>query len=33
VPEDKIGAVKAALQRHPGEILYARLNHEKAKVL
>ncbi len=33
VPEDKIDAVKAALQRHPGEILHARLNHEKAKVL
>ncbi len=33
VPTGKIDAVKAALQRHPGEVLQARLNHEKAKVL
>jgi shikimate kinase len=33
VSTDKIDSVKAALQRHPGEVLQARLNHEKAKVL
>jgi len=33
VSSDKIDAVKAALQRHEGEILHARLNNEKAKVL
>jgi shikimate kinase len=33
VSTDKIDSVKSALQRHPGEILQARLNHEKAKVL
>jgi shikimate kinase len=33
VSTDKIGSVKAALQRHSGEVLQARLNHEKAKVL
>ncbi|MCW4047317.1 MAG: shikimate kinase [Candidatus Bathyarchaeota archaeon] len=33
VSTDKIDAVKAALQRHPGEVLQARVNHEKAKVL
>jgi shikimate kinase len=33
VPTDKIDAVKAALQRHLGEVLQARVNHEKAKAL
>jgi shikimate kinase len=33
VPADKIDAVKAALQRHLGEVLQARVNHEKAKAL
>jgi shikimate kinase len=33
VPTDKIDAVKAALQRHLGEVLQARMNHEKAKAL
>ena len=33
VSSDKIDAVRTALQRHEGEILHARLNHEKAKVL
>jgi shikimate kinase len=33
VPSDKIDQVKTALQRHEGEVLQARLNHEKAKVL
>jgi len=32
-PEDNIDAVKAALQKHGGQILQARLNIEKAKVL
>ena len=32
-PKDKVDAVKAALQRHGGEILQANLNQEKAKVL
>ena len=32
-PKDKIGSVKAALKRYEGEILQARLNREKAKVL
>jgi shikimate kinase len=31
--KDKIGSVKAALQKYEGEILQARLNREKAKVL
>ncbi len=31
VPKEKIDHVKAALQRHEGEILQARLNHQKAK--
>jgi shikimate kinase len=31
--KDKIGSVKAALKRYDGEILQARLNREKAKVL
>ena len=31
--KDKIGSVKAALKRYEGEILQARLNREKAKVL
>jgi shikimate kinase len=33
VSSDKIDSVRTALQRHEGEILQARLNHEKAKVL
>lgn len=33
VPADKVDSVRAALQRHEGEILYARLNHEKARVI
>jgi shikimate kinase len=33
VSSDKIDSVKTALQRHEGEVLQARLNHEKAKVL
>jgi shikimate kinase len=33
VSDDKIDSVKAALQRHEGEVLQARLNHEKAKVI
>jgi len=33
VSNDKIDHVKSALQRHEGEVLQARLNHEKAKVL
>jgi shikimate kinase len=33
VSSDKIDQVKAALQRHEGEVLQARLNHEKAKVI
>jgi shikimate kinase len=33
VPVDKIDEVKAALQRHLGEVLEARVNHENAKVL
>jgi shikimate kinase len=33
VSTDKIDAVKAVLQRYPGEVLQSRLNHEKAKVL
>lgn len=33
VPVEKIDAVKAALQPHLGEVLEARVNHEKAKVL
>jgi shikimate kinase len=33
VPTDKIDTVKAALQRHLGEVLQARVNHEKAKAL
>jgi shikimate kinase len=31
--KDKVGSVKAALQKYDGEILQARLNREKAKVL
>jgi len=30
---DKIDSVKTALQCYEGEVIYARLNHEKAKVL
>jgi shikimate kinase len=33
VSSDKIDAVTTALQRNEGEVLQARLNHEKAKVL
>jgi shikimate kinase len=33
VSNDKIDSVKTALQCHEGEVLHARLNHEKAKVL
>ena len=33
VPDDKIDLVKAALQRHDGEILQARFNQEKARVI
>jgi shikimate kinase len=33
VPEDKVEKVKAALQGHEGEVLQARLNQEKAKVV
>ena len=33
VSSDKIDSVKTALQRHEGEVLQARLNHEKAKVI
>jgi shikimate kinase len=31
--KDKVDSVKAALQKHGGEVLRARLNQEKAKVL
>jgi shikimate kinase len=33
VADDKIDSVKQALQRHEGEVLQARLNQEKAKVV
>jgi shikimate kinase len=33
VSKDKLGRVKAALQKYNGEILQTRLNFEKAKVL
>jgi shikimate kinase len=33
VSDDKIDSVKAALQCHEGEVLQARLNHEKAQVI
>jgi len=33
VTNDKSDSVKAALQRHEGKVLQARLNHEKAKVV
>jgi shikimate kinase len=33
VSNDKIDSVRTALQRHEGEFLQARLNHEKTKVL
>jgi shikimate kinase len=33
VSDDKIDQVKAALQRHEGEVLHARLNQEKARVV
>ena len=33
VAEEKIDAVKAALQRHKGEVIQSRFNHEKAKVV
>jgi shikimate kinase len=32
-PDDKVDAVKATLQRHNGEIIQTRINHEKAKVV
>jgi len=32
-PKDKVDLVKAALQKHDGEVLTAQLNNEKAKVL
>jgi shikimate kinase len=32
-PKDKIDSVKAALRKYGGEVLQARLNREKAKVL
>ena len=32
-PKDKVDSVKAALQKHGGEVLQAKLNREKAKVL
>jgi shikimate kinase len=33
VPDDKVNLVRAALLRHEGEVLTARLNSEKAKVI
>jgi shikimate kinase len=33
VSDDRIDAVKAALQRHKGEIIQTKINHEKAKVV
>jgi shikimate kinase len=33
VPNDKVDAVKAVLQKYEGEVLQAHINHEKAKVL
>ncbi|MEM3377669.1 MAG: shikimate kinase [Candidatus Bathyarchaeia archaeon] len=33
VPTDKVDSVRAALQRYEGEVLQAKLNHEKARVL
>jgi shikimate kinase len=33
VSDEKIDSVRAALQCHEGEVLQARLNHEKAKVI
>ncbi len=33
VPEDKVDSVRAAFQKFGGEVLQARLNHEKAKVI
>jgi shikimate kinase len=33
VSSEKIDSVRAALQRHEGEVLQAHLNHEKAKVI
>jgi shikimate kinase len=33
VSSDKIDSVRTALQSHEGEVLQARLNHEKAKVV
>ncbi|MBN1244668.1 shikimate kinase [Candidatus Bathyarchaeota archaeon] len=33
VSSDKIDSVRTALHRHEGEVLQARLNHEKAKVI
>jgi shikimate kinase len=33
VEEDRVDAVKAALQRHEGEVIEARFNSEKARVV
>ena len=33
VSSDKLDAVRTALQRHEGEVLHSRLNHEKARVI
>jgi shikimate kinase len=33
VPEEKFDEVKAALERHPGRIVPAQFNHEKASVV
>ena len=33
MPKDRVESVKAALQKYGGEVLQARLNSEKAKVL
>ena len=33
VSDDKIDQVKAAMQKHKGEVIQSQLNHEKAKVV
>jgi hypothetical protein len=33
VSSEKIDSVRTALARHEGEVLQARVNHEKAKVV
>jgi shikimate kinase len=33
VAEDKVDSVRAALERHEGEVIQARFNQEKAKVI